>query len=251
LTLRITAHEMFENEQRVQIKPGDHDRAWMDQTYNRFAYRCLPLTIANQHGWQVQTTNRIQARWNGENFERDLHISADAGGTACSIFGYGILTFQIMHLIRTPPGWNLYITGAPNYVKPGIQPLTGIYETDWAPYSFTMNWQITDADRDICFEPGDPICFFFPIRRDHLDDWRLEFEPLAGDLREQYDLFTTSRNDFYSSNQYLEGQWQKHYFQGRMPDGSACPITDHRTKLKLDMKPKCPYSGEHENTDSK
>jgi hypothetical protein len=30
-----------------------------------------------------------------------------------------------------------------NSPKDGIAPLTGVIETDWLPYPFTMNWQMT------------------------------------------------------------------------------------------------------------
>jgi hypothetical protein len=41
IAYRIHAHA------RQRIIPGQQRRPWMDETRNRFAYRCLPLTIAN------------------------------------------------------------------------------------------------------------------------------------------------------------------------------------------------------------
>lgn len=34
----------------LDIRPAPHERAWMDATHQRYAYRCLPLAIANAHG---------------------------------------------------------------------------------------------------------------------------------------------------------------------------------------------------------
>ena len=34
----------------VDIRPAPADREWMDNIDQRFAYRCLPLSIANAHG---------------------------------------------------------------------------------------------------------------------------------------------------------------------------------------------------------
>jgi len=37
----------------VQIRPAPLEREWMDSSDQRFAYRCLPLNIANAHGWEL------------------------------------------------------------------------------------------------------------------------------------------------------------------------------------------------------
>ncbi len=44
-----------------QIRPAPITRAWMDRIPNHHAYRCLPLGIANSHGWKSSTL-RIQRR---------------------------------------------------------------------------------------------------------------------------------------------------------------------------------------------
>ena len=36
----------------VDIRPAPVERDWMDATDQRYAYRCLPLSIANAHGWK-------------------------------------------------------------------------------------------------------------------------------------------------------------------------------------------------------
>lgn len=42
----IDGHEMT-------IRPAPLEREWMNGTNQRFAYRCLPLNIANAHGWEI------------------------------------------------------------------------------------------------------------------------------------------------------------------------------------------------------
>ena len=75
-----------------------------------------------------------------------------------------------MHgVFRTEPGWNLFVGGSPNEPKDGLYPLSGVIETDWAPYSFTMNWQFTRPDHWISFEEGEPFCFLYPVQRGLLE----------------------------------------------------------------------------------
>ena len=44
------------------IRPASQKRQWMDDTPEAFAYRCLPLVVANQHGWEVVAPHGLTAR---------------------------------------------------------------------------------------------------------------------------------------------------------------------------------------------
>ena len=68
-----------------------------------------------------------------------------------SHFGSGVLTFHVTVLFRTEPGINLWVTGPVNRPKDGIAPLSGVIETDWAPYTFTMNWLFTRPGQSVRF----------------------------------------------------------------------------------------------------
>lgn len=233
--LKIIAYQVHEQfAPPAIIVPGEQSRTWMDKTPEKFAYRCLPLTIANQHGWAIFPKKKIRCSWNG-NIDNDSIEITDAGGLATSIFGNGILTFHIHYLIKTPPGYNLYITGAPNHFIANVWPLTGIYEADWAPYSFTMNWRILRPG-SVEFLPSDPICFFFPVQRRSIENFELEHKMLSDNLemKEQFDIFHNSRSEFNSNTEIKiqSGGWQKNYFQGKYPDGNKCPV-DHQTKIKI------------------
>ena len=61
---------------------ADWRRDWMDATPNRYAYRCLPLTIVNQTGWLVKNPVGFTAIWDGNPgpgtidfwFDADPHV---------------------------------------------------------------------------------------------------------------------------------------------------------------------------------
>src|ERR1700727_1164499 len=48
------------------IRPAPASRRWMDDTPESFAYRCLPLNIANAHGWEILSPCAFDAIWTGE-----------------------------------------------------------------------------------------------------------------------------------------------------------------------------------------
>src|SRR5262249_56073117 len=86
-----------------------------------------------------------------------------------SPFGHRLLTFHVPCLFQTDAGVDLFVTGPLNRPKDAIAPLTGIIETDWAPYTFTMNWLFTREHWTVHFQKGEPFCLIFPVARGGLD----------------------------------------------------------------------------------
>lgn len=228
---------------RPLIRPAESTRPWMTDTPESFAYRCLPLNIANAHGWEILSPTAFKARWNGGSDVGAIEIVGPADTPEVqrpvSIFGQGVLTFHIEGLFRTEPGWNLWIGGSPNRFKDGIAALTGIVETDWSPYTFTMNWRFTRPDHWVHFEAGEPIAFFFPVARGLLDEVRPRFAPMAeeADLSERFDGWSRSRDAFQKAiaadpPTSPSQKWQKAYYRGIDPDGTS-RFPDHQAKLRL------------------
>ncbi len=223
------------------IRPAEAKRDWMDRTPDAFAYRCLPLNIANAHGWEVLSPASFEAIWNGGSNRADLTVRMigrhEPAYAPVSLFGSGILTIHMHGLFRTEPGWNLWVSGPPNRPKDGIYPLTGIVETDWSPYTFTMNWQITRPNQWVRFDEGEPVCFFFPVRRGLLDTVEPKLIPFEKnpELLRQFDDWRHSRDHFYKhlpAGGATGDTWQKRYYRG-VDMHDKCPIADHETKLRV------------------
>src|SRR3954449_7665211 len=128
---------------KLKIVPARRWREWMNATALRNANRCLPLLTANEAGWVLLNVKPFTARWSGDDAAGGIDV--DYGGPppverAQSIFGYGILSFLIPFVFRTPPGFDLLARGPANMPKDGIGALEGAIETDWATSTFTMNW---------------------------------------------------------------------------------------------------------------
>jgi hypothetical protein len=56
------------------LVPSTPDRLWMDAFADRHAYRCLPLTIANSHSWEILTPGGFEIEWNGRSSTADLTV---------------------------------------------------------------------------------------------------------------------------------------------------------------------------------
>jgi hypothetical protein len=220
-------------------------RRWMDDFPDRHPYRCLPLSIANAHGWEALSPVPIEIEWNGGPAVEDLVIRALKplpGGQPdahfCrSNFSRGIVTFHLDYIFRTEPGWDLLATGPFNRPKENVCPLTGIIEADWLPYPFTMNWQILRPGR-VVFEEDEPFCFIFPVKKQALLDCEPEILWLSNnaELSRQHAEFRMSREEFMKKFHAgdavtIKQAWQKHYFVGQHPDGTQ--VDAHINKLRL------------------
>jgi len=229
------------------LRPNSPTRQWMDDTTESFAYRCLPLNIANAHGWSFHLKQDLLVHWDGGMSREAVRIKSDqdTGKIASNIFGHGILTFHTHGVFRTEPGWNLMVGGSPNEPKDGIAPLAGVIETDWAPYSFTMNWKFTRPNQWISFKEGDVFCSVTPYPRGVLENIEPELKLMESEpqINEEHSLWNKSRAKFISDlnnrKPYaLEKKWQKDYYRGKRPDGSD-GAEDHIIKLRLqDFKKK-------------
>ena len=64
------------------IRRAPATRDWMDASPEAFAYRCLPLNIANAHGWEILTPFAFEAMWNGGTTTTDVSIRLGPAGTS-------------------------------------------------------------------------------------------------------------------------------------------------------------------------
>lgn len=123
----------LEDKDDMPIRAAPIERDWMDKSHERFAYRCLPLTIANQAGWLIHNPITFTAVWEGGLYLHNLRITFPDDGEALdplrpqvitvapgvrgldpyrpegrdpritSHFGNGVVTIRIPYLFRTPP----------------------------------------------------------------------------------------------------------------------------------------------------
>lgn len=226
-----------------RIRPASTKRDWMDQAPEAFAYRCLPLNIANSHGWEILSPCGFEVVWNGGLAAEDVVVRPDPGTRVedmpVALFGQGTFTFHVQGLFRTPPGWNLYVSGSPNSIKDGAVPLAGVIETDWAPYSFTMNWKLTRPNHPVRFEENEPFAHIFPVERKVIEQVEPSFAAIDEDpqLKEQFQTWSRSRDAFHERMRTdppdnPSEKWQKFYYRGQNPDGK-CPVSDHQSKLRV------------------
>lgn len=240
--------EVFQtSDSPMSIRPAAKERAWFDEFPDRFPYRCLPLVIANQSGLHLAMESAFSVVWDGTPAQTGIKVTSNDRRAASYIsghFGYGVLTFSIPYLFRTPEKIGLMAMGPANLPKIGAVAMEGIIETAWSPYTFTMNWKMLEPGRAVLWDAGEPFCQLMPIDLDIIKDVLVEQKPLSADpeLEQRHKAWAESRRKFNEDRKTAPrtpgpSPWQKHYFQGKLPDGAPGVDADaHLTKTMIDIE---------------
>jgi hypothetical protein len=231
--MKLIAYALVNNP--MEIKPASPKREWMDGTSSKFAYRCLPLSIANSYGWEVISPVDFSVTWDGGKGVHNVVVECqEPNGQLIPVaaFGEGTFTIHTGHVFKTEYPYALYVTGPVNEPHDGVIPLSGIVETYWLPYTFTMNWKLTRPGM-VHFKKGDVLCHIYPINIEVFDNIEPELTLLSDDeeLEKLHWEWSNARSKFiqYKKINHPEMKdviWQKNYFQGNYPpDGvRKCPV---------------------------
>jgi len=244
--MKITAYKI--DEEAMEILPSSQKRQWMDETPNQYAYRCLPLTIANSNGYVLLAPSDFLVIWNGGKDKRDLipQIAYSKFNFVESLFGSGIFTLHTGYIFRTSKEYDLYVSGVPNNPIKNVYPLSGIVETWWMPFTFTMNYMLTEPGTYM-FKKGDPLVFITPIPH-QIGELKAEVVKLSDDpkLQQDFDLWKNDRNKMVHAIDMAEKTrqpyhnvdltkpettWEKTYYRGL--DKSGNKISGHSTRKRF------------------
>jgi hypothetical protein len=192
-------------------------------------------------GWELLAPVGFRARWDGGPLPEATAIRFEGPPSPLvgSRFGDGIVTVTPGWLFRTPRRTGLWVRGPVNAPKDGASPLEGVVETDWSPYTFTLNWKLTRPGLEVAFEAGEPLGHVVPVPRGALARFAPRIEPIAAekDLHAQYLAWCASRAE--AARRMAAGEappsisevWDLGYLQGK--DRRGRRARGHETRLGL------------------
>jgi hypothetical protein len=202
---------------------GLKKRGWFSSHF----YKCLPLAIGNAQGFVVSLPFEFNVMWNGgddpkdilfkfEDFDKKEKSKIDVS----SHFGNGVFTINLPFIIKTPQNVDLMTTSPPNFLTPGLSPLSAVIETDNLKYTFGLSIKIDILNTWIKILPYAPLVGLLPIPRNFCS----QFELIDGD-KDMSPIYLTNEkliaeehavvrshlsNMFYGTNKSLD----RTYFEG-------------------------------------
>jgi len=170
-------------EHTTEIKQSRIKRDWMDNTYNKHAYQCLPMTVANVYGWELNLEEDLIVQWDGGNTSPTIlsgeKTSSGRVQAVSSIIG--MISINMGWVINTDEGYSTWISGSPNYFLDGAVPLTATIPSFWWPDESQMNWKITKIGEPVIFRAGEPFCFFNIYDNRAMQDVKIQVKHLWED----------------------------------------------------------------------
>mgnify|MGYP006277545559 CR=1 FL=1 len=230
--MEIRLYNLHNNSKDIfPIESADYKREWMDNYSNSFAYRCLPLKIANECGWLIRSPINFSLEYlNDDSSLGSVKVDIEDGDGKNQIyksyitshFGRGVVTFSIPQIFRTPKPYCVWVRGYPNYYKENVSFLEGIVETYWLHSTYTYNIRLVEKNKVVHFQKGEPIMFFTLVNLSEINNSRVIYDSITNqpELQQAYQAWSDSRN-YFNKSQRKPQDWQKDYFKGIKHDDTS------------------------------
>ena len=148
----------------ANIEPLSAKRDWMEATFDKHAYRCLPVTLTNQLGWAISFPEDITFMWDGQISTSGEHVKVLAGEKYIQTGrGQATVSFETGLVFRTSENYSLLTYNVPNMFMEGVSPYTTIISSSFFEGPLPVAWKITKAFVPITIKANQPVAAVFPI----------------------------------------------------------------------------------------
>ena len=150
---------------RVKIEQTPVQRDWMDMTYDRHAYKCFPVSMANSIGWSISFLDDIEFVWDGiyDTTPNHVKIIRSGPGVCDTNRANGTISFNSELMFATDENTSMLSIVPPNYFIDGAIPFTSIISTSFYPHGYPIAWKITRPNVNIVIPAGTPVATLIPI----------------------------------------------------------------------------------------
>lgn len=158
----VNVYRGYGSETNIDQIPLQRD--WMDITFDRHAYHCFPMTLANRLGWGISFPEDIVIEWDGINDSTPDHVKIKKGEK----YVYGgrgnrTISFKTGLVFDTEENLSLLTMPVPNQFIRGTQCVTTITSTSVLIGDLPIAWMITEPNLEITIPAGTPIAAVVPI----------------------------------------------------------------------------------------
>jgi hypothetical protein len=152
-------------------------RDWMDDTFDRHAYHCFPISLSNRLGWGISFPEDITFIWDGVNDSTPDHVRVISGEEyATPRRGNATLSFNTDIIFTGEDNENLTLLTmpVPNQFIRGTQCMTTVLSTSVLAGELPIAWKITEPNVEITIPANTPIASVVPISLTDIQNYELE-----------------------------------------------------------------------------
>jgi hypothetical protein len=166
--------ERYENSV-IGIAPMSIKRDWMDDTPEKHAYRCFPVTQANMVGWNLFCHEDIEFIWNGINDTSSDNVQVLKGEDfAYTGRGQSTISINTGLTFRTDQDVSVITINPVNYFNDDFETMSSLISTSWMDSGFPLAIKARSANKNIIIKAGTPLATLIPISLTAMDNTTIE-----------------------------------------------------------------------------
>lgn len=151
-------------------------RDWMDFTFDRHAYHCFPMSLANRLGWGISFKEDITFIWDGINDSTKDHVKILKGGEYVHSYrGNRTISFNTGLELSSEENTTILTMPVPNQFIDGAQCITTLISTSVLPGDLQIAWIITRPNVEITIPAGTPVAAILPISLTGIQEHEMVF----------------------------------------------------------------------------
>lgn len=203
----------------VNIKQTRIKRDWMEDTWEKHAYKCFPVSLANTIGYELSAPVDISFIWDGVSDTLPNHVKIISGEDyAYTTRSNATVSFNTGIIIKSPPDITFLHMPVPNLFNDSYQAFTSLISTSFFDQEFPSAIRILKANEVITIKADEPFATLLPISLTELSKTELNLKDFNMDDKWHKDNEERGKVA-YELNQ--KGQWTNWYRNA----------TDHEDKI--------------------
>jgi len=232
---------MKSHDNAATIEPLVATREWMDDTAEKHAYMCFPLSISNRLGWGISFPEDISFVWDGVTGTSGEHIKV-LNGEKYVYTGRGNATISFVTglIFKTDEHTSTLAMPVPNLFTRGAQAYTTLISTSFYMPDFPLAWRMTEPNIEVTIPAGQPVAAIVPISLTNLqENYTLEML----DTRPDSDYWAEIKKYGDAAEEKNRvGDWSKMYRDAVNYNGEK--VGAHEVKALKLKTVTCPYTGD-------
>jgi Family of unknown function (DUF6065) len=228
------------NPDTAHIEELGAKRDWMDETPDRHAYMCFPISLTNRLGWGISFPEDIRFIWDGITDTTDTHIKVLEGEKYVYLGrGNATISFNTGLIFKTDENTTILSMPVPNQFIRGAQAYTTLISSSFYKPELPLAWRCTEPNVEVFIPAGTPVAAILPISLGTLEN---DYELAVSDDYPTYDYWEELRKYGDAAQEKNGvGDWSKMYRDAVDHTGNV--VGQHETKSIRLKTITCPVTG--------
>lgn len=225
----------------ANIEPLPATRDWMDETGERHAYMCFPLSVTNKLGWGISFPEDLSFVWDGVTDTTSDHVEILKGHDYLYAGrGNATISFKSGLIFKTDELTTTLAMPVPNMFVRGAQCYTTLISTSFYMPELPLAWRLTEPNVVITIPAGQPVAAILPISLTGIQE-NYTLEILEGYPDHSYWEEAKKYGEAAQAKNSV-GDWSKMYRDAVDYNGEK--VGAHEVKALKLKTVTCPYTGE-------